>query len=152
MAKNFSVPYSFIASTADSPKYVKASEVNMNFNCITQVLADTIAGHHHDNFDSRLVDIKSGIGRICSTDGITAITFSVPFQSGLSFCVIASALSNVTAALLTSTSITINSSPWHWNNAGFTMTALWSNTTNRNAYNALTNNLLVQWLANPFIP
>jgi len=148
MSQNFTVPFVFSPSTATSPSYVKSSEINTNFNCITLVLSNTESGHKHDGYDSALIDFKCGITYTNQSNGVGEVTFDRPFTTGLSFCVLASCLSNTTLPL-TDLHLTVLTTPWFWNNAGFSFTVVsGANST----YNASTYPAYIQWHSYAFKP
>lgn len=112
--------YIFNPSTAASPHFIESSEVNQNFQCLTEVIVNTLSGHDHDHLSSRIAAVRSGVARLVTTDGITVVSFVSPFSSSLSF--------SVTTALLANTSVVMQSTPTvlitpnYLTNTGFTMT------------------------------
>lgn len=140
------VPYIFQPSTAASPQLIKSAEVNLNFACLTQVVVNTAGGHFHNGIDSRLLG-WSGIARVCTADGITAINFSASIDPGFSFSTVASLIKT---ANLTATNLIPTTAPWTWNNAGFTMTLVYGNVPGSVAYDGSARQAFVSWISSPF--
>lgn len=147
MSQNFTIPYTFTPATAASPQYIKSAEVNKNFNCMTQLVCDTVSGHIHDGYDSKLVNVKCGIARVVDASGMTNITFAVPFIEGMSFSVVASGLTMTSPATNAFPSITTQ--PWTWNRAGFSLSAM---TSAGAPYDGSSSQLLVNWISYSYTP